>query len=1154
MVIKPERDDPSVIRHTIEVYVGGKDGDKLYFDKPTISGEDGKQRLLFPNEARLYNYSYVSDIYADILIKYTFQDSLFEEHELTRVKIGSIPIMLHSRLCGLYKQGFNTRVELGECPYDQGGYFVINGKEKVCVAQERSITNALFVSHVNDPKDKYAFSGFIRCTTESSIFPKTIRFFVYGHGQAQFKKVNAIEVVVPNINVNIPLFILFRVLGIESDKDIIDAIVRNETDEQLKEDMVDFIRASVIDSNFAYSQNVAVEYLKSYVDHKSADSLYMLIERDLFTNLENVDNVKKGQYLGYLVNDLVKICMGVSPETDRDSYKAKRIGISGFLLGDIFKDYYNSFRVTFRNLIDKAYEYKKWYQSDSLMNNINNSNKSEMFKDSIITNGLMKSLKGSWGLHGDKGIVQDLNRLSFIGTLSHLRRVNSPMDPSMKLRKPRQLLTNQYGMICPSESPDGGSIGLLKNFSIMCMISFDVPVSTIKDALKPFNPIYQEDMGIYDTINKTRILINNTWVAVVETSDAATIVQWIRLLRRNALINSLVSVAWDYMNKEISILCDNGRCTRPLLIVKKNKLTIKSAAECGSWLDCLCGSTIEKDEFDFYFTGYHDPFVKYPGKKITEIMALLETQSAPIEYIDVQETDNIYIAMYQHDLVNNKFSHCEIHPSTMFSIYTITLPFANHNNHNRIVFSGAQGKQAIGVYATNFNNRIDTIGLVLHYVQKPLVKTRFCDYVNTTQLPNGENVIVAICSYTGYNQEDSIILNKSAIERGMFNTSYYKCYEGEEKDADGEKIIFANKNTLTSLGENIQVKPGRYENIDENGLPIIGSHIHEHDAFLGKYSIQENVEIVDEYGNEAKTKTYTDRSEIADKTTAGTIDKVLLFKNSKGLNEVKIRMRKFRIPELGDKLCSRHGQKGVCGMIMSHEDMPFTKDGLVPDIIINPHAFPTRLTIGHLMECIMAKTCLVKGCEYDAVAFEKHDIDSFYGDLEKRFEMNKYGDEILYNGRNGEQIATEIFIGPTYYQRLKHMVADKINYRTTGRVMGLTKQPTKGRSNEGGLRIGEMEANAIISHGMSAFIKEAFFERSDKYQFYIKKFENVITGKNRFNKRIMSPFAFKLLMQELQSMCIDPRLITDTDFDHEAEEIHDHLSDIEDEDEYDGDE
>ena len=236
---------------------------------------------------------------------------------------------------------------------------------------------------------------------------------------------------------------------------------------------------------------------------------------------------------------------------------------------------------------------------------------------------------------------------------------------------------------------------------------------------------------------------------------------------------------------------------------------------------------------------------------------------------------------------------------------------------------------------------------------------------------------------------------------------------------------------------------------------------------------------------------------------------------------------------------SRHGQKGVCGMIMPHEDMPFTKDGIIPDIIINPHAFPSRMTVGHLIECIMAKACAMKGCEYDAVPFETHDTESFYSELESKFGMNKTGDEILYNGRTGEQIATEIFIGPTYYQRLKHMVADKINYRTTGRVMGLTKQPTKGRSNEGGLRIGEMEANAILSHGLSAFIKESFFDRSDKYEFYLDREQNTIAGKNKLNKRIMSPYTLKLLIQELQTMSIDPRIITDTDFDAEAPEIFD---------------
>lgn len=1138
-VIKPDPEDPRVIKHQIDVYIGGENGDNLFFDKPTIVDPDsGEQRLLFPNEARMFNYSYASDLYADILVRVTLRGESVEEKILKRVKIGSIPIMLQSKLCALHKQPFHVRREMGECPYDQGGYFIIDGKEKVCVAQERNITNSLFVTKVKDNEsEKHSYTAFIRCTSEeSSVFPKTVRFFVNRLNPANVGKTNAISVSVPHITTDIPLFILFRVLGVESDKDIIDSILAYETDERIQNDMREFLRPSAVEATFAYSQDIACEFLKSFVALKTRDNLYFVIERNLFPNLENATIALKARYLSYTVNQLVRVCMGMASTTDRDSYMYKRIGISGFLLGDIFKDYFNSFRVTFRNKIDKAYEYQNWKTQDSLIDQINMANKDDFFQSSIIAGGMSKSLKGSWGLDGVQGISQDLNRVSYIGFLSHLRRVNTPMDASIKLRRPHQLTTSQYGMVCPSESPDGGSIGLLKNFSILCAISFDVPTSSIKAAIEPFHVIYQDDMIPEHQIHSTYLSINNTWVGVVPDTEAPKLVRWIKLLRRNSLINNLISVSWNVFQKKINILTDNGRCTRPLFIVdeKSKQLLIDTKkTKVKEWLDYIRGDTLTKAEYDFYFAGYHDPFKRFPGKSIDEIIKILEANSAVVEYIDVEETNCSMIAMYPSDVPHRHHTHCEVHPSTMFSIYTVTVPFANHNAPTRLVFSGAQGKQAIGVYASNFNNRIDTMGYVLHYPQKPLVKTRFNDYMNTTQLPNGENLIVAICSYSGYNQEDSIIVSKRALERGMFNVSYYKLYGGEEKGGDGkgERVVFTNKNILAALGESFQVKPARYTNLDENGLPIVGSHIKEGDAYLGMYGVTEETQVVDEYGNEVKRKQYADRSLIADKTVSGTVDKVVMFMNKQGNKQVKIRMRKFRVPELGDKACSRHGQKGVFGMIMPQEDMPFTQDGIVPDIIINPHAFPTRMTIGHLIESIIAKTCVINGVEYDAVPFEKHDLDKFHGDLERKYGMHKYGEEIMYNGRTGEQMNTEIFFGPVYYQRLKHMVADKINYRTTGRVMGLTKQPTKGRSNEGGLRIGEMEANAIISHGMSSFIKEAFFERSDKYAFYMDHDQNTVSGKNRFNKRIMSPYTFKLLIQELQTMCIDPQLITDTEID-----------------------
>jgi DNA-directed RNA polymerase II subunit RPB2 len=792
----------------------------------------------------------------------------------------------------------------------------------------------------------------------------------------------------------------------------------------------------------------------------------------------------------------------------------KRIGISGFMLGDIFKDYYNKFRVEARKKIDSEYEYKDMYKQESLKDRIT----FEVFNPSIIGIGLIKSMKGSWGLDQVQGIVQDLNRISYHSFISHLRRLNMPMDTSIKLRKPHQLNASHYGMVCPSESPDGGSIGLLKNLSLLCHISFDVASNIIiKNALEPFADKIKlfGTFGLLNTKGMVSICLNNNWVGIIAEEHVHKMVTWLRLLRRNCLINMFTSISWNIIQKKVHILTDNGRCMRPLFIVKNNAI---STVKHKDWKKYISGDTLKPEQFDPYFDNYHDPFELLNVKKndIDAAMPKLEANSALIEFLDVEETSCSKIAMKLADVANGYYTHCELHPSTMFSIYTLSIPFLNHNAPTRIVFSGAQGKQAIGIYSTNFNHRIDTLGYVLHYPQMPIVKTRFSDYVQATQMPNGENLIVAICTYTGYNQEDSIILNQSSVDRGMFNISYYNCVpDEEEENSNGERIFFCHPDTLVSQGKEIKRKPASYEFLDDLGLPKPGSYIEEGDAVIGKFqTIKSDVQTSD--------VTYKDKTLVADKTTSGIIDKVVVFKNKDGMKQVKIRMRKYRTPELGDKMASRHGQKGVAGLILPAADMPFTASGLVPDIIINPHAFPSRLTVGHLLESLLNKACIMEGTEYDAMPFEKHNLDVYQDMLGKKFNLNRYGDEIMMNGFTGEQIESAIFICPTYYYRLKHMVGDKINYRTSGRIMGLTKQPTKGRSNEGGLRIGEMETNCIIGHGLSSMLKESFVERSDKYEFYIENGD--IAPKNKFRSRVVAPYAFKLMLQEVQSLSIKPHL------------------------------
>ena len=1150
-------------KHIIQVFVGGESGKELFFDKPMIYNKT-KAQILFPNEARLKDHTYETGLYANITIKYHSPNNVVHEQILEHVKIGAVPIMTHSKLCVLNDQPAAVLREMGECQYDQGGYFIVNGKEKVIISQERNITNQLFFNRLVDDS-KFSHKGFIRCTAEkTSVFPKTINFMVYNGTFAKGAKKNTIVVQIPSIKTDIPLFILFRALGLESDKAILSTILPEFESEEAAL-MMDFLRYSIVDGNLFYTQKLALEYLQPFTHYKTVEHVLYALHRNFLTNLDDfsmfedkpVEFPTKALYLGHVVNHLVKVCIGIKKDTDRDNYMFKRLAISGFLMGDIFKDFYNLFRNKLRNNFDKMYESNSWNKVEVLQNMINDFNMYKLFDSNIIQGGLVRSLKGQWGIERSQtGIVQDLSRVSYMSFISHMRRVSSPMDPSIKIRSPHQLNTSQFGIMCPCESPDGASIGLIKNFAMMAHVTFYVPSESIIAAMKPFRSsiMWLSELSVKVPQGMTHIMLNNTWIAMIETQKAPVLVEYIRLLRRNALINIFTSVSWNIVSSSINILTESGRCCRPLFIVEdhthftleRKPALLKKLNKLENWYMLAKGDTLKEDEFNMYHTHFTDPFKLFGMTKLKDVMDKLQQNSSVIEFIDVEECNVSMIAMTADDvIIENKsklarYTHCELHPSVMFSVYTATIPLANHNHAPRNIFSGAQGKQAIGIYATNFNDRIDTMSYVLHYPQQRLVKTRYADLLNISQMPNGENLIVAICTYTGYNQEDSIIFNRDSVDRGMFNITYYKSFISEELDDDPSspvRIIFANPSEVENQGKKIEIKAhADYSKLDEHGYPKLNAYIREKDAIVGKCRIHrqymhnaENIFEDDDY-----TETYTSVCDIADRTIQGHVDKVFAYTRPDGKRVVKVKLRKVRTPEFGDKSASAHGQKGVCGMILPRESMPFTKDGLVPDIIINPHALPTRMTVGHWLECLMTKLCMIDGTTMDATPFDENNMDDYSGELLARG-FHPYGDEILYNGFTGEQIHTDIFFGPTYYHRLKHMVADKINYRTQGKKVGLTMQPTKGRSNEGGLRIGEMEANCLISHGLAGFAKESFMERSDKHAFVVDdangEFVTLDPKKGVYNgvteySNVHLPYAFKLLSQELMTMNIMPRLVT----------------------------
>lgn len=1080
------------------------------------------QKFLYPNIARLENRSYTADLRATMRIKYFENDTLVSEKEFKDKKFGSIPILVHSKLCYLHGLSPESLTKLGECAYDQGGYFIVDGKEKVIISQERIATNQLFISDPSDA-DRDSLEGMIRSTAlTNALFPKSVRFWIEkvpNNPNNFYVRMNVMNIRLERI----PIFVMFRALGIESDKDILEYITigdntmgHKEIQKLLHPSVVD--GSNVLSSNGTpiYTQEQALRYLSNFVKHDNIEYVQYVFINDMFPNIG--DNFReKALYLGYLVNKMVKTAIGAIKQNRRDNYMFKRVDTTGILIGNIFRDFYNKYRNHVRSSIDREFTMGGM---NNRLNLVTEGNFSRIFPSRIIDDHIHKSMKGNWGLTGDpseQGIVQDVSRLSYVSYISHVRRVNTPIDRSIKLVEPHRLDTPQWGMMCPIESPDGGNIGLLKHMAVTCEITLESKREDIMKCLDDLNLIPLQKVDPYTIRGNAKVHLNNNWIGIHD--DPETLVKTMKKYRRSGVLNAFVSVTWKIDDNEVMIYSDSGRCCRPLLVSKSFE-----------------NMNTDEKEWSKLVSGYT---YKYTYDKPTQKQELKESA---IEYVDCFESNSIYVAMRHKDLEKKRHTHVEIHPCLHLSVYTNTIPLANHNQAPRNVFSGQQGKQALGIYATNFNHRIDTASYLLHYPQRALLSTKIAHYAHKNQMPNGENLIVAIATYTGYNQEDSVILNSSSVARGMFNVTAFKSIVESEtvNENSGVSLLFDNPKKLKKEGKEISYRYADWTKIDDDGFPIKNAHIDEDDAYLGMVAVHDQRVAGDDtddntvFNEKATQKVYKDVSKIAKKTVSGTVDNVIHYPLSDGMRQVKIRMRKFKVPELGDKMASTHGQKGVCGMVIPQEDMPHTKNGLVPDIIVNPHAFPSRMTIGHLIECVLAKLGCLQGSYIDGTPFEDHCINDYYKMME-RHGYQKHGDELMYNGYTGEQMKTEIFIGPTFYHRLKHMVKDKINYRAGGPVELMTRQPTQGRANGGGLRIGEMETNAILAHGIISFVKESMMERSDGYYKYIdsRTGEDIVNNEkigyydSLYAQKVEVPYSWKLLQQELEGMAISTKLLVE---------------------------
>jgi DNA-directed RNA polymerase II subunit RPB2 len=1122
--IKSENDyDIKSGKYSLELFITFEN---FHIYRPQIHENNGAIKLMFPQEARLRNFTYASAMTIDINIKYiirsgeNFDQTTTLYKSLPKIHIGKLPIMLKSNICVLNQYNYVDSQHTGECKYDAGGYFIINGSEKTVLGQERAAENRVYTFNISKNDTKYTWKAEIKSVPDfKCISPKQINMMISSKNNG-FGFPICLQI--PRIKQPIPLFIVFRALGIISDKDICSYILLNLKVDKYQP-LFENLQASIIEANRHMTYDDAIKYITTYVSYtpinmdketgamKKHQFTLEVLQNDLFPHCQTPN--QKIYFLGYMANKLLQAKFEWIDADDRDSYLNKRIDLTGTSLNNLFRNYFNKLVKDMEKQVIKEINNGSWRSKEDYLNIINLTNIYKIIKSTTIENGFKRALAtGDFGIkhtNSNKvGVAQVLNRLTYVASLSHLRRISTPTDKSGKLVPPRKLHNTSWGYLCVAETPEGASVGIVKNMSYMAHITIHSDSNSLYEYVKPYilNVENLKPADVYDTV---KVFINGAWIGI--SNDAYNLYLLLKDMKHKGIINIYTSIIFDFKLQEIRICNDSGRITRPLLRVKNNNILLTSTI-----LNKLKNNEIKWDD----------------------LLTSCTIKDAIIEYIDPEEQSFSLIATKPSDILgkqnNNiyKYTHCEIHPSTIFGVVASCIPYPDHNQSPRNTYQSAQQKQAMGIYATNYNERMDKTAYVMTYPTRPLVDTRIMNMIKINEIPSGCNINVAIMTHTGYNQEDSVLINKGSIDRGLFQINIYHTEKDEDKQKiNGDEEIRCKPDTSKTKG----MKFGNYNKVNSKGVIPENTLVENRDIIIAKVTpIKEN------RNDHTKVIKYEDGSRQYKTVEETYIDKNYIDRNGDGYSFAKVRLRALRKPVIGDKFSSRHGQKGTVGNIIPEEDMPFSKDGVRPDIIINPHAIPSRMTIGQLKETLLGKVLVELGLFGDGTSFGGLEVSSI---SQKLLELGyeAHGNELLYNGLTGEQIECNVFMGPVFYQRLKHMVKDKQHSRSIGPMVNLTRQPAEGRSRDGGLRYGEMEKDAMVSHGAAKFNRGRLYDASDKYSIFVCNKCGMIasyndqlhihccrTCDNRVDfSYVEIPYACKLLFQELTTMNVVPRIITD---------------------------
>jgi len=784
---REEEGESAEKRNECLLYLGGKNGSKIYFGKPIIY-DDNFTHYMYPNDARLRNMTYGITIHYDVDVDFIYyKGDTKVEHSITLDKIflGKFPIMLQSDLCILNTLNKNVRYNMGECKNDYGGYFIIDGKEKVIISQEKFADNMIYIKKYKDD-ELYSYSAEIRSVSEDASKPiRTTSIKIVAPSPSLTN--NQIVVSVPNVRKPVPLFILMRALGVVSDQEIIQTCV---LDLDKNTDYIDLFIPSVHDANKIFNQETALKYIASFTKRGTVSSVIEILSDYFLPHIGEINFLEKAYFIGYMVNKLLKVFTNQEKPTDRDNFRFKRVELTGTLIYDLFREYYLIQKKSISRKIDEEYYYHKGeYKDDdeevSITKKTNKKNTHQLteankykdnfvglieanfknfFKDREVEIGFKKAFKGNWGSEAHTkrlGAVQDLNRLSYYTFISHLRKINLPLDSSAKVIGPRLLNSSQWGFIDPIDTPDGGNIGLHKHLALSTTITSGTSGIPMIKWLRINTPlkIIMECSKEY-LAESSKVFVNGNWIGVIDTP--IQLIDMLKLYRRNGIIPTFTSFSFDFEHNEIHIFTDGGRLTRPIYYIDQGKVSFNRKdiidllkTQTITWEQIVSGLKEKTDDkFSYKLNKIYQVNELYPSitQNIDKIEEELQKNKSVIDYIDTAEEESALIANDEDEMKKSKYyTHIEIHPSLILGVMGNLIIYPENNPVTRNSFSCGQSKQAVSVYNTNYTLRIDKMGVVLNYGQTPLIKSRYLEYINNEENPYGVNAIVAIMAYTGYN-------------------------------------------------------------------------------------------------------------------------------------------------------------------------------------------------------------------------------------------------------------------------------------------------------------------------------------------------------------------------------------------------------------------